>query len=199
MNRELKTCKSQRHKYDNSIYERCPECFKEWQLKNRDKALNRSRQWYAQNKERHQDLVSDWRANNKDQNDKNTKEWRAKNKVEHNVYQTQYKRDRRKNDELFKLKEQLRNRLNMAFNRKDLYKDVATLNTIGCSVEFLRDFLLESAIKNYGSYIDLPGIYHIDHIIPLDSANTAEELMALNHYSNLQLLYIEDNLKKSNK
>jgi hypothetical protein len=39
----------------------------------------------------------------------------------------------------------------------------------------------------------------IDHIIPLSFAKTEEELYILCHYTNLQPLWAEENLKKSNK
>ena len=43
------------------------------------------------------------------------------------------------------------------------------------------------------------GEWHFDHIIPISSAQTEEEVIKLNHYTNFQPLWAEDNLRKSNK
>lgn len=40
---------------------------------------------------------------------------------------------------------------------------------------------------------------HIDHIIPISSAETLEDVYRLNHYTNLQPLWAKDNLFKYNK
>jgi hypothetical protein len=49
--------------------------------------------------------------------------------------------------------------------------------------------------ENYG----IDG-WHIDHIIPLSSAKgDLDQLKKLCHYTNLQPLWAEDNLKKSNR
>jgi uncharacterized membrane protein len=48
--------------------------------------------------------------------------------------------------------------------------------------------------ENWGLYT-----WHIDHIIPLSSAKTEEEVYLLWHYRNLRPLSAQENLKKSNK
>ena len=45
----------------------------------------------------------------------------------------------------------------------------------------------------------LNGDIHIDHIKPISLAKTEEEVYLLNHYTNLQPLWAEENIKKSNK
>ena len=41
--------------------------------------------------------------------------------------------------------------------------------------------------------------WHIDHIIPISSATTEEEVYKLNHYTNLRPMWGSDNIRKSNK
>lgn len=46
---------------------------------------------------------------------------------------------------------------------------------------------------------DNMGKWHIDHITPLSSAKTPEELKSLCHYLNLQPLWAFDNLSKGDR
>ena len=48
--------------------------------------------------------------------------------------------------------------------------------------------------ENYG----LRG-WHVDHIIPLASANSLDEIIPLLHYTNLQPLWADDNIRKGAK
>jgi hypothetical protein len=46
---------------------------------------------------------------------------------------------------------------------------------------------------------DNHGDWHLDHITPISWAKTEDEIYKLNHYSNFQPLWKEDNLSKGNK
>jgi hypothetical protein len=80
-----------------------------------------------------------------------------------------------------------------------MYKKSKTFEIIGCTPEFLKEYIEKQFIK--GMEWSNHSVYgwHIDHIIPLSSANTEEEIYKLCHYTNLQPLWAENNLKKSNK
>ena len=78
----------------------------------------------------------------------------------------------------------------------ELKKD-ATFELIGCSPKELVQHL-QTQFTNGMSWENY-GEWHIDHIIPLSSAKTIDDIKRLCHYTNLQPLWAKDNLKKSNK
>lgn len=101
-------------------------------------------------------------------------------------------RHRYKNDILYKIKNIIRTGINKSIKKENKYS--RTLTILGCSFE---DFMLYIENKfefwmnweNYGKYNgDFNYGWDIDHIIPLSSAKNIEEVIILNHYSNLQPL-----------
>ena len=98
-----------------------------------------------------------------------------------------------------KFKQQVRTMIRDSFKRKNFKKNDKTEKIIGCSFKMFIEHLLKTYKKNYG--VDWNGIepVHIDHIIPLATAHTEEEIIKLCHYKNLQLLKPKDNLKKQDK
>jgi hypothetical protein len=76
--------------------------------------------------------------------------------------------------------------------------EMSSFEIIGCSKDDLRKHL-ESKFKggmtwqNYGSY------WHIDHIVPLISAKSPEEVKKLCHWTNLQPLTAFENISKGSK
>jgi hypothetical protein len=111
-----------------------------------------------------------------------------------------YKRNKIKTDNLFKLKINISSSIKKCIVRKSK----KTNEILGCSYDFLKSYL-ESKFEpwmtwdNYGLYTGETNIgWDIDHIIPLSSAKTEEEIVKLNHYTNLQPLcsYINRYIKK---
>ena len=130
-----------------------------------------------------------------------------KNKAENPEYaerQKGYDRKRKQlkrasGDELFNFVETLRGRTKKAFHDKGYTKESKTFELLGCDQETLFEHF-ESKFQD-GMTWENHSFYgwHADHIIPLDSATTVEELVKLCHFTNLQPLWAKENLEKGNK
>jgi hypothetical protein len=77
-------------------------------------------------------------------------------------------------------------------------KSKRTQEILGCSFEDFK-LHLESQFDENMNWENQGSYWHMDHIIPISSAETKEEVYRLNHYTNFQPLYWLDNLKKSDK
>ena len=116
---------------------------------------------------------------------------------------TERDRLRRQSDVNFRLTKLLRSRLRHAL--KGHVKHGSAVNDLGCSIEFLKEYF---ELKFYPhpetneamSWENL-GKWHIDHVVPLISFNLSdkEQFLKACNYTNLQPLWAEENLKKSDK
>ena len=94
-----------------------------------------------------------------------------------------------------------RHRINVALNSKGLRKRKGKLDFLGCSLEDFKKYL-ESKFKpgmNWSNY-KLDG-WHVDHIKPVASFDLTneEDFKKCFHYTNLQPLWAQENLKKRDK
>lgn len=134
---------------------------------------------------------------NKDSISESKKVWRKENKDKINEYRRNYQKQRLKNDPLYKLKSSIRNRINLSFKRGGFDKKSKTADILGCSFEDFRVYL--QALFDEKMNWENQGEWHLDHIIPVSLAETEEDVLKLNHYTNFQPLWAIDNIKKSNK
>jgi hypothetical protein len=163
--------------------------------KNREDILEKSKANYYLDLEKTRDIKRKSYHNNKEKHKEKLKEYRIVNRER----RTKYQRDKINNDIQYKLSANVRNRIITFLKKEDIIKTNKTFDIVGCTPQFLKEHL-ESQFKDGMSW-DNYGFYgwHIDHIIPLSSAKTEEELYGLCHYTNLQPLWAKDNLSKGSK
>jgi hypothetical protein len=105
------------------------------------------------------------------------------------------KKERYQNDELYKMSVRVRSLVYDAFKSKGVSKIKKTEAILNCSIpEFMCHI---SKLFTDGMNWDNQGEWHIDHRIPISSAKTIDDLIKLNHFANLQPMWWEDNLRKS--
>lgn len=122
----------------------------------------------------------------------------TKNKDKYCEVKNKYIKSRLENDPFFKLKFNIRSLIRNSLKRKFTEKSKKTNEILGCSYEEFK-LHLESKFDGNMNWENQGSYWHMDHIIPISSAETEEDVYRLNHYTNFQPLYWEDNLKKGNK
>lgn len=130
-------------------------------------------------------------------NKKNKQKWIKNN--DGNNWQNNYQKNRNKTDHLFRFKNNIRSLISHSFKRKgdDWVKESKTENILGCRFNYFNKYIENKFIEgmNFSNY----GEWHLDHIKPLALAKTKEDVITLNHYTNFQPLWAEDNFKKGSK
>lgn len=172
--------------------------------KQRLRKNEREKIYRQKNKEKNAKRLKDWRKNNPEKVRQQTqkskervKEWAESNKEKRKVYYREYRKKRKENDPMYKLRSDIQRLIYLTFKRKDLVKLNRTAEILGCSIEQFKEHL-ESKFEswmgwdNYGDpkdgIVESNKTWDIDHIIPLKTAKTIEDIIRLNHYTNLQPL-----------
>jgi hypothetical protein len=130
-------------------------------------------------------------------NPNSDKEYIVKNVDKLRKYRRSLQKRKRSEDPIYKLKHNMRVRILEYFKTSKVTKRNTTFDIIGISPYDLKVYIEDKFTdgmtwENYGKW-------HIDHIIPLNSAKTEEEIIKLCHYTNLQPLWAIDNIRKKDK
>ena len=186
--------KIQQAKYYSLNKEKNNKNLIQYRLKNKDK--NKSYQkiyqkkYYLENKKKKEKNY----IINKDKIKKYQKEYRIKNKLVINELKNINRNIRRKNEPLYKLTSNIRTAISNYLKRNGFTKKSKTYQILGCSYEEFKQYLEAKFLPwmswdNYGKYNGTEGYgWDIDHKVPLSSATTEQEIIKLNHHSNLQPL-----------
>jgi hypothetical protein len=185
-------CYKTKEYYENNL-ESVKERHVKYYQDNKDKILNRTKLNQKNNKEVYNERSKLWASNNPNRVTEHQINFKNKNPN----YHSNYISTRKKNDPLFKLTVNIRRRILHFLVKNDITKNNKTFEIVGCSPIELKEYLQQKFIE--GMTWENQGKWHVDHIIPLSSAKTIEEVYELCYYTNLQPLWGEENLKKGNK
>ena len=207
-------CKEAKRLYNKERYKNNPESQKQankkWVRANKEKVKKGLAKWRGENKEKIKDYDKDYRKINKGKLKENNREVR-KIYVKNNRKTINEKvKERRNTDNIFRLTSNLRSLISKSFKNKGFKKNSKTVNILGCLIDEFKQYI-ESLWEpwmnwdNYGNpkdgIVELNKTWDIDHIIPVSTAKTEEDLIRLNHYTNLKPLCSYNNryVKRDNK
>lgn len=155
----------------------------EYYKRNKEKIIKQTTKYREKNKERDAERIHLYGVRYKNEN-------RAAINKRYNEYTIK----RRKEDILFRLQDNISSSFRKQFKNNGYSKKTRTYKIIGCTFEELK-IHLESKFENWMNW-DNYGLYNgelnygwdIDHVIPVNSAVKEDDLIRLNHYTNLQPL-----------
>lgn len=183
------------------------EYFNKYRKVNNKKNKQNKKIYYQNNKENIKRLAKEYYKNNTDKVKKLMNKYKINNSEKINFINNKYRKNRRLIDKKFKLTSNIRTLIRNSIHSKRYSKNSKTQEILGCSYDEFKKYI-ESKWEvwmnwdNYGNPKD--GVFEpnktwdIDHIIPTSSALTEEELIKLNHHTNLQPLcsYVNRWVKK---
>ena len=180
---------------------------KEYYLKNKDYLLSYNKKYNLENSEyikankkknRNVEaikIISDkYYIKNKVLLNEKSKAYQQKNKVDLREKARLRLIEKRSKDPVFKLKCNIRRLIQLSLKSKGYIKDSKTFEVLGCTADEFKNYL-ESKFEDWMNW-DNRGLFNssfnygwdLDHIIPLKTAVTKEDVIKLNHYTNFQPL-----------
>lgn len=189
----------------DGLYPICKDCRKEEYNLKKQFILQQKREYYKRNREKIKLKNKDYRVKNIELIRLKDNVRQSANKKQRNEIAKLYKSKRTKRDLNYKLCNALRSRMYHAI--KNSQKVGSAVFDLGCSVEEVKTYLESKFYPNPETYENMTwdnwgrNGWHIDHITALhkfDLTNREEFLKAC-HYTNLQPLWYEENLRKTRK
>jgi len=159
------------------------------------------KKYRQKNKERLDEYTKNWYEQNKEHRKEYLKEYREKNIGKIREIKRDYERNRKANDPIYKLINNFRTAIYQVLKENNVEKNGHYFEVLKYSPDELI-IHLENQFTNDMTW-DKYGEWHVDHILPISSFNIQEigdeEFMKCWSLSNLQPLWGDENIRKSNK
>jgi len=177
------------------------EYHKKWYKKNKDIKLIQNKKWQDANPDKLAQMSKDWYLKNKERANKTRKEWMLKNKEKMTARRREQRRERKRVDVQYKMKESLRSYFYSLVKKE--YKFSSVLILLGMEIKEFKLYL-ESLFEpgmTWENWGNGEGKWNIDHILPCASFDLTdpEQQKKCFHYTNLQPLWWKHNMIKKDK
>jgi hypothetical protein len=156
---------------------------------------------YLKNREKRLQYFSDWQKDNRDHLNEYHQKWREKNIDKHREYKRKYEKHRKDTDPLYRLVSNFRTAIYTVLKESNVdkyghYFDILQYTPDELINRLELQFKDDMSWENYGEW-------HVDHIKPISSFDIKEigddEFMKCWSLENLQPLWGDENIRKSNK
>ena len=209
-----KSCEKERKdKYRNENREKVNQQSKNWRINNPEKYLETINKYLEKNPnmkskfrtriyrqdENYRKKINEKRLehykNNLESERLKYKLYYQKNRLKLRKKTDDWKKKKLKEDPIFRIKKNIRNRIIKFMKGKHLSQ--RTFNIIGLNYNEFKSYIENQftegmSWENYGKW-------DIDHIIPLYTTKIEEEIIKLNHYTNLRPYWHNENIKRNRK
>jgi hypothetical protein len=176
--------------------------------KNIKKSSERLKKRYASNKQEYLRQQREYRVKNADAIRERRRRYRQRNaskiKVAKQIYAANNKdkiakalANRRANNPIARMANSMRRSIRRYLDAGQK-GEMSSFEIIGCSKDDLRKHL-ESKFRDGMTWQNYGKHWHIDHIVPLISAKSSDEIKRLCHWTNLQPLTAFENISKGSK
>jgi hypothetical protein len=159
------------------------------------------KKYYESNKEKISEYYSEWRENKKEHLKEYQKKWRDENRDKLRKTKRDYERNRKASDPLYKLISNFRTAIYQVLKESNVEKNGHYFDILGYTPEELIVHLENQFTE--GMTWDNYGEFHVDHKLPISYFNIKEigdeEFMKCWCLDNLQPMWGEENIRKSNK
>jgi hypothetical protein len=200
-------CRKKNAEYIKANPDKKLESDKKSYEKLKEKKLAQKKEYYIKKKEEILLKRKEYAANNKEKISLKNKEYRAANLERLKKHNREYQRKYAKiltikrqqlidSTPLRQFKERIRQLVKNSFYRLKHNKNRRTSQILGADWDIIREHFVSQFKDGMTWEAFIAGEIHVDHIKPLASAKTEEELISLCHYTNLQPLWCLDNLSK---
>jgi len=156
---------------------------------------------YFKNREKRLQYFSDWQKDNRDRLNDYHQKWREKNIDKHREYKRKYEKHRKDTDPIYKLISNFRTAIYQVLKENNVDKNGHYFEVLKYTPEELINHLEKQFTD--GMTWDNYGQWHVDHVMPISVHDIQEigddEFMRCWSLSNLQPMWGDENIRKSNK